>query len=158
MDRLSSSGMLVARILLSGVFLFSGVKKILAFPATQAYMAKHGMHMTGLFLVLAVLFEIGGGLSVLLGVFPRLGALALFLFLVPTTVVFHRDFGNPAQVVQFSKNVAILGGLVALLVTGGGEFVVRRGRRQAGEDPAKDDRMKDRLDPDATPSRGEGKR
>lgn len=129
MDRLSSSGILVARVLLSSVFLLSGMKKIFAFSATQAYMAKYGMHMTGLFLVLAILFEIGGGLSVLLGVFPRLGALALFLFLIPATVVFHRDFGNPAQVVQFFKNVAILGGLVALLVTGGGEFVVHRGRK-----------------------------
>lgn len=129
MDRLSSSGILVARVLLSGVFLLSGAKKVVAFSATQAYMAQHGMHMTGLFLVLAILFEIGGGISVLLGVFPRLGALALLLFLVPTTAVFHRDFGNPVQVVQFFKNAAILGGLVALLVTGGGEFVVRRGRK-----------------------------
>ncbi len=129
MDRLSSSGILVARVLLSGVFLLSGAKKVVAFSATQAYMAQHGMHMTGLFLVLAILFEIGGGISVLLGVFPRLGALALLLFLVPTTAVFHRDFGDPVQVVQFSKNAAILGGLVALLVTGGGEFVVRRGRK-----------------------------
>ena len=129
MERLSSSGMLVARILLSSIFLFSGVKKIFAFSATQAYMAQFGMKMTGLFLVLAILFEFGGGLSVLLGYFPRLGALALLLFLIPTTVVFHRDFANPAQVVQFAKNVAVMGGLFAVLSAGGGEFVVRRKRR-----------------------------
>jgi len=129
MDRLSSSGLLVARVLLSSIFLFSGVKKIFGFSATQAYMTHHGMKMTGLFLVLAILFEVGGGLSVLLGYFPRLGALALLLFLVPTTVVFHRDFGNPAQVVQFSKNVAIMGGLVAILAAGGGGFALRRKRR-----------------------------
>ena len=126
MDRLSSAGMLVARVLLSSIFLFSGAKKIFAFSGTQAYMAQYGMKMTGLFLVLAVLFEIGGGLSVLLGYFPRLGALALILFLLPTTAVFHRDFANPAQVIQFSKNLAILGGLFALLSAGGGEFVLRR--------------------------------
>lgn len=91
MDRLSSSGMLVARVLLSSIFLFSGVKKVFAFSATQGYMAQYGMKMTGLFLVLAILFEVGGGLFVLLGYFPRLGALALLLFLVPATVVFHRD-------------------------------------------------------------------
>ncbi len=128
MDRLASSGMLVARVLVSSVFLHSGVKKVFAFSATQAYMAQYGMHMTGLFLVLAILIEIGGGLSVLLGYFPRLGALALLLFLLPTTAVFHRDFGNPAQVVQFSKNVAIMGGLVAVLAAGGGEFALCRGK------------------------------
>ena len=63
MERLSSSVMLVARILLSSIFLFSGVKKIFAFSATQAYMAQYGMKMTGLFLVLAILFEVGGGVS-----------------------------------------------------------------------------------------------
>ena len=133
MDRLSSAGMLIARILLSNVFLFSGAKKVFAFSATQAYMTQYGMKMTGRFLVLAILFEIGGGLMLLLGYFPRLGALALFLFLLPTTVVFHRDFANPAQVAQFSKNVAIMGGLWAVLAAGGGEFALgggsRRGRR-----------------------------
>ena len=129
MDRLSSSGMLVARVLLSSIFLFSGVKKIFAFSATQAHMTQYGMKMTGLFLILAILFEIGGGLFVLLGYFPRLGALALLLFLVPATVVFHRDFANPGQIIQFSKNVAIMGGLVAILAAGGGEFAFRRKRR-----------------------------
>lgn len=126
MDRLSSAGLLVSRILLSSIFLFSGAKKVFAFSATQAYMGQYGMKMTGVFLVLAILFEIGGGLSVLLGCFPRLGALALILFLVPTTVVFHRDFAAPGQVIQFAKNVAILGGLFAVLAAGGGEFALRR--------------------------------
>ncbi len=130
MNRLSSTGMLVARILLSGIFLFSGVKKIFGFSATQAYMTQQGMKMTGLFLVLAILFEIGGGLSVLLGYFPRLGALVLLLFLIPTTIVFHRDFANPGQIIQFVKNVAIMGGLFAILAAGGGELVLRRGKRQ----------------------------
>jgi len=129
MDRLSSVGMLIARILLSNVFLFSGVKKIFAFSATQSYMMKYGMKMAGLFLVLAILFEIGGGLSLLLGTLPRLGALALLLFLLPATVVFHRDFADPAQIVQFSKNAAIMGGLWAILAAGGGEFVLRGKKR-----------------------------
>jgi len=126
MERLVSIGLLVSRILLSSIFLFSGAKKIFAFQATQAYMAGAGMQMTAVFLLLAILLEIGGGLFLLLGYFPRLGALALILFLVPTTLVFHRDFSNPAQVVQFSKNVAILGGLFAILSAGGGGFVLRR--------------------------------
>jgi putative oxidoreductase len=94
-------------------------------------MAQMGMHMTGLFAVLAILFELGGGLSVLLGYFPRLGALALVLFLVPTTIVFHRDFSVAGQSVQFAKNLAILGGLLAIVAAGGGEFSLRRPRRSA---------------------------
>jgi len=126
MERLMSIGLLVSRILLSSIFLVSGVKKIFAFQATQAYMAGFGMQMTGVFLALAILFEVGGGLFLLVGYFPRLGALALILFLVPTTLVFHRNLSDPVQIIQFSKNVAILGGLFAILSAGGGEFAVRR--------------------------------
>jgi len=131
MERLSSIGLLASRILLSGIFLFSGTSKIFAFSQTQAYMAGKGMHMTGLFLVLSILIELCGGLSVLLGVFPRLGALALLLFLIPTTIVFHRDFSAAGQAVQFAKNLAILGGLLAVLAAGGGEFSLRRPGRRA---------------------------
>ncbi len=125
MDRLSSAGLLASRILLSGIFLYSGTSKLFAFAQTQAYMAGKGMHMTGLFLVLAILFEICGGLSVLFGYLPRLGALALILFLVPTTIVFHRDFSAVGQSVQFAKNLAIMGGLLAIVAAGGGEFSLR---------------------------------
>ncbi|MBI5420547.1 MAG: DoxX family protein [Deltaproteobacteria bacterium] len=124
MDRLSSVGILASRILLSGIFLFSATSKVFAFAKTQAYMAQHGMHMTGLFLVLAILFELCGGFSVLSGYYPRLGALALILFLAPTTLVFHRELGNPAQAVQFAKNLAIMGGLLAILSVGGGDFTI----------------------------------
>ncbi len=125
MDRLSSAGLLVSRVLLSAIFLFSGVMKVFNFTATTGFMTAQGMHMAGMFLVLAVLVELGGGLSVLFGWFPRLGALALALYLVPVTLVFHRNVVDPNQAAHFAKNVAIAGGLVALLSVGGGEFSFR---------------------------------
>ncbi len=122
MDRLASAGLLVARILIAAIFLLSGVEKIFAFGPTMGAMAAHGMHMAGLFLVLAVLVEVGGGLSVLAGYYPRLGALALALYLVPVTLVFHRNLADPNQAAHFAKNVAIAGGLLAIVSVGGGEF------------------------------------
>lgn len=134
MDRLSSTGLLASRILLSAIFLYSGTGKIFAFAQTQAFMESMGMHMPGLVLVLAIVFEICGGLSVLLGYLPRLGALALILFLILATIVFHRDFSAPGQSLQFAKNAAIIGGLLAILAVGGGEFSLRR--RKADRNPA----------------------
>jgi len=133
MERLTSIGLLASRILLSSVFLVSGAKKIFAFQATQGYMAAFGMQMTGVFLVLAILFEVGGGLFLLFGYYPRLGALALILFLIPTTLVFHRNFADPAQISQFLKNVAILGGLFAVLTAGGGSIALRPKNRDVPE-------------------------
>ncbi len=131
MDRLSSAGLLVSRVLLAAIFLVSGVEKIFAFGATMSVMAARGMHMAGMFLVLAILVEIAGGASVLLGYFPRLGALVLALYLVAVTLVFHRDLGDPNQAAHFAKNIAIIGGLVAIVSVGGGAFSVGT-RRGAG--------------------------
>ncbi len=131
MDRLSSAGLLASRVLLSAIFVYSGVMKIFHFSATTGFMTAQGMHMAGMFLVLAILVEIAGGLSVLLGYFPRLGALALALYLVPVTLVFHRNFGDPGQAAHFMKNVAISGGLLAIVSVGGGVFSVDARKRAA---------------------------
>ncbi len=128
MDRLSSAGLLVSRVLLAAIFLVSGVEKIFAFGATMNVMAAQGMHMAGMFLVLAILVEVAGGASVLLGYFPRLGALLLALYLVPVTLVFHRDLGDPGQAAHFAKNVAIIGGLLAIVSVGGGGFAIGAGK------------------------------
>ncbi len=131
MDRLASSGLLVSRVLLAAVFLVSGAEKLFAFGPTLGAMAARGMHMPAMFLVLAILVEIGGGLSVLFGCYPRLGALVLALYLVPVTLVFHRALGDPNQAAHFAKNVAIIGGLVAIVAVGGGEFGVGGGKKPA---------------------------
>lgn len=128
MDRLASAGLLVSRVLLAAIFLVSGAEKLFAFGPTMGAMAAQGMHLPGMFLVLAILVEIGGGLSVLAGYYPRLGALALALYLVPVTLVFHRGLADPNQAAHFAKNVAIIGGLLAIVAVGGGEFSAGAGK------------------------------
>lgn len=66
---------LISRVLLSAIFLMSGVEKILHPIGTQQYMASYGMPLTGLFLLAAIAVEIGGGLLVLLGYKTRWGAM-----------------------------------------------------------------------------------
>ena len=67
-------GPLVARILLSQIFLFSGVMKVVDWSGTEAQMAGRGMFWIPLFHVAALLVELGAGLSLLLGCKARLGA------------------------------------------------------------------------------------
>lgn len=121
---------LISRILLSVLFLWSGVGKISRFAATQAYMAAHGMPLTGLFLVAAIVLEIGGGLSVLLGFYARIGAAALALFTLAATVIFHSNLADPMQQIQFTKNLAILGGLFMVVQHGAGNIALRLGQRR----------------------------
>ncbi len=111
---------LIARVLISAIFLMSVWGKITNPVGTQQFMAAHGMPLTGLFLIGAIILELGGGLSVLLGYKARVGAIALLVFLIPTTIIFHTKFSEQLQVIMFMKNLAILGGLLMVSYFGPG--------------------------------------
>ena len=113
---------LIGRILLVLIFLNSGIGKIGNFTGTAQYMANHGMPFAPFFLVGAILFELGGSITVIVGYFTRLGALLLIIFLIPTTLIFHNIWVDPKMMIHFMKNVSMLGGLFVLLVAGGGRF------------------------------------
>ena len=117
---------LLARILLSAVFLVAGMNKIMNPVGTQQYMAAYKMPFTSLFWIGAVVFEVAGGLSILFGFKARWGALALFMFLIPATLIFHTDFSDPNQIGIFLKNLAIVGGLLMVASSGPGSLSVDR--------------------------------
>jgi putative oxidoreductase len=118
--------LLIARALLSALFIWSGINKILDPAGTQQYMAAYGMPWTSVFLVAAIVTELGGGLSVLLGYRSRLGAAVLALFLIPATLIFHTNFADPIQQIMFMKNLAIFGGLLMIVQIGSGQIALQK--------------------------------
>jgi putative oxidoreductase len=137
---LDACAALLGRLLLSHIFLLSGVAKILDWPGTEKEMAEKGMVLIPFFMAGAILVELGGGLSLLAGYRARLGALALFLFLIPTTLVFHSfwTYAEPErhiQLDQFIKNIAIMGGLLVLAGRGPGRWSLDP-RARGGTPPA----------------------
>jgi len=125
MDKLERFAPLAGRILLALIFLASGLNKISAWTQTAAYMASKGMPLVPFLLVVAILFEIGGGLSVVLGYRARLGAAALIIFLIPATLIFHnfwtyQGMEQQVQMIMFMKNLAIMGGLGMMIGLGAG--------------------------------------
>jgi len=123
-------GFLAGRILLSTIFLMSGLGKLTNFTGTQQYMANYGMPMTKFFLICAIILEIGGGLSILLGYRAKWGALALVIFLIPATLIFHTRFSDQIQMIMFMKNLAIMGGLVLIATQGAGPLSIDAIRKQ----------------------------
>jgi uncharacterized membrane protein YphA (DoxX/SURF4 family) len=117
---------LVARIFLAVIFLRSGISKILDFSGTQQFMSANGipLALTGLLLVGSIIFELAGGLSVLLGYKARWGAIALIIFLIPATLIFHTNFAEEMQVIQFLKNLALMGGLLMVVYFSSGPVSV----------------------------------
>ena len=119
------------RILIAPLFLLSGFHKITGFSAVAGTMAKTGMPLPELFLVGAIVFELAGGLMVLLGWHARWGALLLALFTIPATLLFHNFWAvDPAQyrgqLNHFMKNLAILGGLLYVVAAGSGPLSLRK--------------------------------
>lgn len=114
---------LIARILLSAIFLSSLMGKLADFEGTAAYMRHMGMTVaTEFFLGGAILLLAAGGMSILLGYRAKAGALLLMLFLIPATLVFHTDFGDRIQMIMFLKNLAIMGGLLMVTAFGSGPY------------------------------------
>jgi putative oxidoreductase len=134
MEWLKSLGSLIGRILLVLIFLSSGVEKIGNFGGTAQYMVKYGIPMTSFFLFGAIMLEMVGSITVILGCWARFGTLLLIIFLIPTTIIFHTDFKDPNQIIHFMKNVSMLGGCFILFGMGAGRFsldyLLRGGKRR----------------------------
>jgi putative oxidoreductase len=112
---------LIGRLLFAAIFVMSGINKIMNPDGTQQYMASYGMTwMTGFFYFGAVAIEIGAGLALVLGYWTRAASAALFLFMIPTTLLFHTHWADPNQMIHFMKNVAMMGGLLYILTYGPG--------------------------------------
>ena len=111
---------LVGRVLLSGLFLFSGVGKLAAPAATKSYIVAAGLPLPDLAYLGALLVEIGFALALLVGLRARLVALAMALFSVATALVFHSQLADQNQLIHFLKNFAIAGGLLQVAAFGAG--------------------------------------
>jgi putative oxidoreductase len=125
MNAIQQYAPVIGRILLALIFLSSGIHKIGGFEGTLGYMASRGMPAPQLFLIGAIVLEIAGSLSVILGYKARLGAAALILFTVPTMFIFHNFWTYPPdqaqmQFIMFMKNLSIVGGLLLVVGFGAG--------------------------------------
>lgn len=116
----NSSVLLVARCLLAGLFLWSGIGKIAGYDEAGQFMVQHGT--IGLLLPVAIVVEIGGAFLLIVGWKVRFAAVALAGFCIVTALLFHANFTDRAQMVHFLKNVALAGGLLALYVSGPGRM------------------------------------
>ncbi|MGQ0522257.1 MAG: DoxX family protein [Betaproteobacteria bacterium] len=134
-----SGAPLVGRALITFIFLRSAVGKIGNFSGVAGNMAAKGMPYAEILLAGAIALEIVGGLCVLLGWKARWGALALLIFLVPATLIFHnfwaidpgqaRELAN--QTNHFVKNLTIMGALIFIIGMGSGPLSLERSHHRA---------------------------
>jgi putative oxidoreductase len=128
---------LVGRILLSAIFIISGLSKISNFGATRDVLVTHGVPLAPLLLFVSILIEVGAGIAVLLGLQARASAALLILYLIPVTLTFHNFWAyqgaeHQMQLVNFLKNISIMGGLAQVVAMGAGPISIDQSRYHRG--------------------------
>ena len=111
---------LIGRIFISLVFLSSGFNKIGNYEGTIGWMESFGM--PGIFLIPAIIVEVGAPILIIIGYKVKISAALLSLFCIATAVIFHNDFSNQMQFISFMKNIALAGGFLFLVINGAKEF------------------------------------
>ena len=115
---------LAARVLLAAIFIASGVGKLSAPAATQGYIASVGAPLPLLAYAIAVVVEVVGGALLLVGYRTRATAVVLAIFTLAAAALFHNNFADQMQMINFMKNLAITGGLLQVVAFGAGRFSI----------------------------------
>jgi len=115
----------VARLLLALMFVLAGLNKFAGLAGTAGYIASKGLPMPMVLAVATAALEVVGGLAIIVGFHARLAALALAIFTVLASFLFHNFWAMPAdqayvQQLMFMKNIAVAGGLLLVFSLGAG--------------------------------------
>jgi putative oxidoreductase len=127
METMSRLAQVIGRVALGAIFVISGLGKLTNWQGTLGYAGTKGV--SAALLAIATALELLGGLSVIVGFKARWGALALVIFVVPVTLVFHNFWAaapaeQQAQLVNFLKNLSICGGILIVLARGAGAYSI----------------------------------
>ena len=110
----------LGRVLISAIFVLSGLSKLTAISGTMGYIEAAGLPLAPVALAVAIAIEVLGGLALIVGFKTRWVAAALALFSVVTALAFHSNLGDQNQFIHFFKNIAMAGGLLQIVAFGGG--------------------------------------
>ena len=113
---------LIGRVLIASLFVPAGWGKLMGFAGTIGYIGSKGVPLPEVAAAIAIFFELGCGLALLVGYKARWVAAAMALFSVVAAVFFHNDFKDTMQQINFMKNLAIAGGLLQIVYFGAGPF------------------------------------
>ena len=124
--------LLLGRIALGSIFVVSGFGKLTHLGGFEASLALKGVPLPWLAAIVGAPVEFFGGLAIVLGIAGRYAALLMLSFTVVATLISHRYWEysdaavRQAQLSNFLKNIAIIGGFLVLFSQGTGRLVLDR--------------------------------
>lgn len=111
---------LIGRILFAALFLGSALGHFTQTEAMTGFAKARGVPFARPAVILGGVLLLFGGLSILFGVWPDLGALALVVFLVPTALLMHGfwketdPLSRQMEMIQFQKDLGLAGAALML--------------------------------------------
>jgi putative oxidoreductase len=124
LDSLKVPLVLAGRILLALIFVTAGASKLGNIAGTAGYIASVGLP------------EVVAGIALIVGFQARWAALALAVFTLVASVIFHAYWSVPeaqkmVQQLMFMKNLAIAGGMFFIAALGAGPLSLDARRARA---------------------------
>lgn len=128
---MQATAALIGRLLLAYMFIIAGWGKIGGFEGTVGYIASKGLPLPNVLAMATIALELVAGVALAVGFKARWAALALAIFTILASVIFHAYWAVPAdqvrvQTLMFNKNLAITGGLLLVFAFGPGRFALGR--------------------------------
>ena len=115
---------LLGRILITALFLLSGVFKISNYDGSVDWMESFGI--PEILIIPAIILEVIGPILIIIGYKARIAAGCLSLFCIVTAIIFHNDFSDQMQFTSFLKNIALAGGFLFIVVNGTKDFSIEK--------------------------------
>ena len=124
-DSFKNPLLVIGRVLLALMFVLAGFDKLGNIAGTAGYIASGGLPMASALAVIVGLLELFGALAIMIGFQARWAALALGLFTLLASVLFHQFWAAPAdaamvQQLMFMKNLSVAGGMFIVAALGAG--------------------------------------
>lgn len=122
---------LLGRLMISYIFVTSGIAKVFSWSGNVAYMGSRHLPLIPVLLAAATLIELAGSVCLVTGYQARIAAFVMFLYTTAVTLLFHNywassDMLAAMQETHFRKNLAIMGGLLMLAYSGPGKWALGR--------------------------------
>ena len=102
----------VGRIFISVLFLYEAIRKFFNQIETIDYMENYGI--PEFLFYPSLLFELIFPFLLIIGFKTRIAAIAMFVFTMSVSFIFHMDFIDNMQIIAFLKNLSISGGFLII--------------------------------------------
>ena len=117
----------IGRLLISFIFLMSGLNKIGNYSNTSGWMESMGVSSS--LLPLVIIIEVMAAIAIIIGWKTKIAAFLLAGFCILSGLIFHTDFSNQVEMIMFMKNFAIAGGFLILVANGPGNYSLDNRKR-----------------------------